>query len=245
MTRHEAVEDWVLYHVYNRGNNRQQLFFEEEDYQDFIAALRSCARHSEVEVPVYAIMPNHFHLIVQQRAGGNLSSMMERVATSAAMRFNEKYERIGHAFQGPYRYKSIAEDAIWYVACYVHLNPVRAGLASHPRAWKFSNYRDYADAEITFEYRAPGSSAELGKEYVKYVEEIVADRESERRFWRKIISLGNIGGNTGRYRRASAVPANSKVRDSTEPYSSSDRRKAISGSKRTYDLELHSPSARE
>lgn len=72
--------------------------------------------------------------------------MMGALATSAAKRYNLKYRHIGHLFQGPYRYNLVDPNSLWYVAAYVHLNPVRAGLAKQPEDWAYSNYREIAEA---------------------------------------------------------------------------------------------------
>lgn len=201
MYRAERVVDWVFYHVYNRGNNRQQLFFNHTDYAEFIGTLKSTARRYDIDVPIYTVMPNHYHMLVQQRSGGSLASMMEVLGTAIAMSFNERRHNIGHAFQGPYKYKSIGEEAIWHVASYIHLNPVRAGLTIHPADWGPSNYAAYSRSNLTSRHQLRGGIVEFGKDYVSFVEGIVADEGAMRDFWGRIKALGNIGGSTGRYHR--------------------------------------------
>ncbi|HUL43386.1 MAG TPA: transposase [Bacteroidota bacterium] len=145
MNREEPVEDNRHYHVYNRGNDRDRIFGDESDYIAFIRKMKSLAASLQVDVPVYALMPNHYHMIALQHAGGNLSKMMGALATSAAKRYNLKYRHIGHLFQGPFRYKPVPEKKLWSVACYIHLNPVTAKLVREPEEWEFSNYADYAE----------------------------------------------------------------------------------------------------
>ena len=145
MNREERVEDNQFYHVYNRGNDRERIFGDESDYHAFLQKMKSLASRHSVAVPIYVLMPNHYHLIAMQNTGGNLSQMMRALATSTAKRYNLKYGHIGHLFQGPFRRRLVTEDALWDVACYIHLNPVRAGLAKEPAEWRFSNFADYVE----------------------------------------------------------------------------------------------------
>ena len=165
MDRKEGIEDGQLYHVYNRGNDRSLIFGDKSDYGAFITKLKSLAVKHMVDVIVFTLMPNHYHLIVLQKPSGSLSSMMAALATSAATRFNLKYGHIGHLFQGPFKYKPVSEEALWYVACYVHLNPVRAGLVDRPDEWEFSNF-----AECLPRWRG----------YIEYVMEVLSDEKVEK-----------------------------------------------------------------
>jgi len=86
-------------------------------------------------------MPNHYHLILSQNTGGNLPQMMGTLATSVTKRFNLKYDRVGHLFQGPYKIKQIdTKEDLVEVARYMHLNPVFAKLVKTPEKWKYSSY---------------------------------------------------------------------------------------------------------
>jgi putative transposase len=188
MNRDEHIEDNLFYHVYNRGNDRERIFGDEADYAAFLTKLTSLAAQYNVAVPVYTLMPNHYHLIVQQQVGGNVSRMMGALATSASKRYNLKYGHIGHLFQGPFRYKIVSEDALWYVACYIHLNPVRAGLVKQPEEWRFSNFAELSK-------RFPSTMANpkqketfisVWQGYTAYVRDILKDEQMEKEFWAKV-----------------------------------------------------------
>ena len=87
-------------------------------------------------------MNNHYHLIVETPEG-NLSTGIRQLNGIYTQRFNKKYHRVGHLFQG--RFKAILVDKASYLLelCrYIVLNPVRAGLTHEPNEWRWSSYRD-------------------------------------------------------------------------------------------------------
>jgi len=116
----------------NRGNSRQEIFFNDEDREMFLSALAdSCDLHG-VHLIAYVLMPNHFHLIIQTE-NPNLSEFMRHFLVTYTVRINRKWGRTGHVFQG--RYKSLVIDEESYLlplSRYIHLNPVRAEGETQP-----------------------------------------------------------------------------------------------------------------
>ena len=191
MNRDEPIEDNVFYHVYNRGNDRRPIFGDESDYISFLQKMKALAIRYSVAAPVYTLMPNHYHLIARQAPGGNLSGMMGALATSAANRYNLKYGHVGHLFQGPFRYKPVDEDALWDVACYIHLNPVRAGLVEKPEDWKFSNFAEIKGPQmkVTFSQAEPEKKVTFTTDwrgYANYVAEILSNEEADKEFRKRM-----------------------------------------------------------
>ncbi|MEX2117040.1 MAG: transposase, partial [Bacteroidota bacterium] len=179
MNRDEPIEGNLFYHIYNRGNDRQRIFGDESDYFAFLKKMKSLAVQYSVAVPIYALMPNHYHLIALQNTSGNLSNMMGALATSAAKRYNLKFGHIGHLFQGPFRYKVVSEEFLWYVACYIHLNPVRAGLAKLPGEWPYSNFEDLCK-------RLKETCNSVWQGYPNYVYNVLKDDVLEKEFRAKV-----------------------------------------------------------
>ncbi len=139
-----AFEPGNFYHLYNRGNNRQTIFFERENYLHFLRLVRRYLTPEEVEILAYCLMPNHYHLLVHFKAG-NLSEQMKVLSLAYTKGMNVRYNRVGSLFQG--RFCSIQVDRESYLVHlvrYIHLNPVKVGLVMHPREWEFSSYREYA-----------------------------------------------------------------------------------------------------
>ncbi len=134
------------YHIYNRGNTRQNIFRREGDYDRLSKLLFiSNSVHSFnirdlgtkniyeidrekqlVNILAYCFMPNHFHLLLTPLEEDGISTFMLRLGTSYAMFFNKKYERSGSLFEGPFRSRFVHDDVyLRYLFAYIHLNPLK------------------------------------------------------------------------------------------------------------------------
>jgi len=131
------------YHVYNRGNNYEKVFFEEKNYEFFLKRLLEYFGNS-IALISYCLMPNHFHLICNIHENGSLEKAMQKLSTSYTKAINKSTNRVGHLFQGRYKSKLIpGNDYLLHLSRYIHLNPVRAKLLTKPEDWKYSSYREY------------------------------------------------------------------------------------------------------
>lgn len=118
----------ILHHVIARGIERHTIFREKRDYDDFLFRIETSLARSPNQIRAWALMPNHFHILIRSGAGG-LSRFMRRLMSGYAVAFNLRYRRSGYLFQN--RYKSIVceEEACFQeLVRYIHLNPLRAGL---------------------------------------------------------------------------------------------------------------------
>jgi putative transposase len=129
-------------HVFNRGNNRCDIFRAEKDYAVFLLALRDAALRLKVEIHSYTLMTNHFHLVATPRIATGLSDAMQVVGTKYVRYFNRRYTRTGRLFEGPFKNSVIETETYWFTCMrYVELNPVRAGLVVNPADYRWSSYR--------------------------------------------------------------------------------------------------------
>ena len=115
----------AFYHVISRGNERRPIFCDDSDRRAFLAILKDSLEIYNVILFCYVLMDNHFHLFLQTPQG-NLSEFMRQFNISYTSRFNRKYKRSGHLYQG--RYTSVVVDKDTYAVMlsrYIHLNPIR------------------------------------------------------------------------------------------------------------------------
>ncbi len=135
----------ILFHVINRGNNRQQLFQSESDYEEFLELIRRYKKKFAVRIYHYALMPNHIHLLVEPSKKGSLSSFMQGLTLAHTYRFHKRHSSSGHAWQG--RFKStVIETDEYFLECgrYIELNPVRAQIVDCVSQYPWSSYRAHA-----------------------------------------------------------------------------------------------------
>lgn len=118
----------VLHHVMIRGIERREIFRDNQDRDDLLNRLAALLPETQTACYAWALIPNHAHFLF--RTGGTpLSSLMRRLLTGYAVTFNRRHRRHGQLLQN--RYKSIVCQEDVYsqeLVCYIHLNPVRAGL---------------------------------------------------------------------------------------------------------------------
>lgn len=135
----------AFYHVTSRGNEQKDIFKSEADREKFLFYLASARERYGAVIHAYCLMTNHYHLMLETPLG-NLSRIMKHINSSYTTYFNIKRKRAGHLLQG--RYKAILVEADTYAAelsRYIHLNPVRAGMAKSPEDYRWSSYRFYTE----------------------------------------------------------------------------------------------------
>ncbi|MFC5080308.1 Transposase IS200 like protein [Vibrio thalassae] len=130
----------ALYHVTSRGNARQPIYLEEQDFDLFLEVLAKVCERFNWVVHSYCLMTNHYHLLLET-PDGNLSKGMRQLNGVYTQRFNRKHRRVGHLYQG--RYKAILVDKESYlleVGRYILLNPIRAHMVDSPAEYQWSSW---------------------------------------------------------------------------------------------------------
>lgn len=135
-------------HVVQRGNNRGQVFFRPGDAQVYLGWLQEAVEKHRVAVHAYVLMTNHIHLLVSPETAHDLPRAMRYVNWRYSRYANDSQERTGSIWEGRYRASLIEADS-YFFACmrYIELNPVRAGLAKHPRDYRWSSYKANAEGK--------------------------------------------------------------------------------------------------
>lgn len=133
-------------HVIQRGNNRQDIFFAAEDRQRYRDWLAEASASNGLAVHAYVFMTNHVHLLVTPRMPDSLPRVMQSLGRRYVRYVNAAYRRTGTLWEGRYRAAPIDSEAYFLACCrYIELNPVRAGMAAHPRDYPWSSYPAHAD----------------------------------------------------------------------------------------------------
>ncbi|HOB11760.1 MAG TPA: transposase [Syntrophomonadaceae bacterium] len=132
-----------IYHVVLRGVNRQNIFYDEDDYQRFLEILAQKKIEAQYKIYGYCLMNNHVHLLVHE-GKDSISRIMSRIGTSYAWWYNRKYNRIGHVFQGRFGSECVEDDAyLLTVVRYIHHNPVKAKIVKSPEDYPWSSIQAY------------------------------------------------------------------------------------------------------
>lgn len=176
MSRSIIFEPNEYYHLYNRGTEKRNIFSNKKDYERFSALLYLCNNNVSVHISnnkgltlvellsiernkplvkigVYCLMPNHFHLLVEENITGGISRFMQKLLTGYTMYFNTKYERSGTLFQGTFKARHVRDERyLFHLISYIHLNPVKFidpywkenGIANRKIAEEYLNHYLYS-----------------------------------------------------------------------------------------------------
>ena len=132
-------------HVFHRGHNRCPLFHGRPDYQRFLTLLISAAQHHGVDVHIFALMMNHYHLIATPSSALALPRAMKQLHGDYVRYYNHKHQRRGTLWDGRYHAKNIKDERYWWTcARYIERNPIEACLIDSPEEYEWSSYRVYA-----------------------------------------------------------------------------------------------------
>lgn len=138
----------VTQHVIQRGNNRQAIFFEREDYRLYLALLREFSAAFSCDIHAYVLMTNHVHLLVTPQQENGLSQMMQFIGRRYVRHVNDTYQRSGTLWEGRFRASMLDSDA-YLMACmrYIELNPLRARMVRKVENYPWSSYHRNALGE--------------------------------------------------------------------------------------------------
>lgn len=138
-----------IYHVMVRGINKQDIFHCDKDREKYMGIIDKYKEICQFELYGYCLMSNHVHLLIKE-GQQTISQIMLRLGTSYAHWYNQKYERIGHLFQGRFKSEIVEDDRYLLVVLrYIHQNPTKAGLVKTPKDYRWSSYSDYINMETT------------------------------------------------------------------------------------------------
>lgn len=209
----------AIWHVTSRGNERCEIFRDDQDRERFLAVLGHVVKVFRWRVHAYVLMGNHYHLLIETPEP-TLSRGMRQLNGVYTQSFNRRHERVGHLLQG--RFKAILvekESHLLELARYVVLNPVRAGIAATAGRWRWSSYRATAGLgqtpawlETQWTLAQFGPRGETRRRYREFVAQGKGSRYAP---WEELVSQIYLGGEE--FRRGVQAMVSTGTRSSQIP----------------------------
>jgi len=178
--RADAFIQGGYYHVYNRGANRNLIFFSDDDFLCCLGLIKQYARHYQITVIAYCLLSNHYHFLLRQDGPAPVSKFIGVIFNSYVQSLNLRMERSGTLFEGRFKHRRVNDETYLLNLCrYIHANPVLHGIVDDPAMWQFSNYLEWVGqrpgnlvdrAFITKYFDSPAA-------YELYVLEYLRERE--------------------------------------------------------------------
>lgn len=129
----------IPYHITQRGNRRETVFFCNDDRQAYLEDLRHYANRHVLEILAYCLMDNHVHLVAVPGTVESLQRALKPVHLLHAQRINQEKEWCGHLWQDRFFSSALDQRHLWAAIRYVELNPVRAGLVRRAEQFRWSS----------------------------------------------------------------------------------------------------------
>lgn len=142
-----------FYHIYNRGNNKQKIFFTDANYQFFLKKIKK-EISARCDLICYCLMPNHYHFMIyfdqrheNFREAIKMHDLERKIGTlqsSYTRAINNQEGRVGSLFQAKFKVIEII-DTTQAINCfnYIHRNPLKAGLVEDITLWRYSSFNEY------------------------------------------------------------------------------------------------------
>jgi putative transposase len=144
------VDDGLVYHVINRGNNRQPVFHDEGDFVAFLDAVADLKERKSFALYGYCLMENHIHLLIRP-GESSISRIVQSLLVSHTQRYHRYHNSSGHVWQGRFKSPVIQDDEhLLTVLRYIEANPVRAGLVKHADKYRWSSFACHGNGRADF-----------------------------------------------------------------------------------------------
>ena len=145
----------------NRGHNRDRVFDEDSDCEIFLNIVRKASERRDLDVHGFALMRNHFHLLVTPNSTDSISKALGESEARYARYYNRKHKRIGSVWNARYNPVPIETEWQWLVCLrYIELNPVRAGIVNDPAEGRWTSYAVHATGSASYPWLAGHSVLE-------------------------------------------------------------------------------------
>jgi putative transposase len=133
----------AMYHITARGNRKDVMFYEKDDYLYYLRLLGKAQTLYPFKLHSYCLMPNHIHLLIETEKHSP-STIIHYIHSLYARYFNNKHQLLGHLFEKRFDDKLIKDwKHMMDTSRYIHLNPVKAGLVKKPEKYPWSSYKAF------------------------------------------------------------------------------------------------------
>lgn len=140
------ISSTKVYHIILRGNDRQDIFWDEQDYHKFLKIIKSLKEKYQYDTYAYCLMSNHVHLVICDK-NMQLSKIMQSITISYASYFTKKYNKVGHLFQNRFLSKNVeTKEYLCRLCRYIHQNPLKARIST-TEDYKWSSYHEFIYGE--------------------------------------------------------------------------------------------------
>lgn len=131
----------VPYHITQRGNYDQDVFESDQDKQVYLEFFEQYRKEHKLKVYAWVLMDNHVHFVVEPRDLISIAKVFNNTHMRYSQYFNKKKGVQGHLWQGRFYSCPMDKEHLYEALRYVELNPVRAGLVSHPKDYGYCSSR--------------------------------------------------------------------------------------------------------
>lgn len=184
-----------IYHVYNRGCEKREIFLQPRDFKRFqptfyyyqylgpkisfsklpkkkLNSFQPTPESKLVEIISFVLMPNHFHFIVKQLKENGISIFLSQLSNSYTKYFNKKINRVGPLFQGVFKSVLVeSNEQLIHLSRYIHLNPVVSGLSPNLKTYKWSSYHEYIGQPVLCLTQPVLESFSSQQKYIEFLED--------------------------------------------------------------------------
>ena len=181
------ISNTKVYHIILRGNDKQDIFYDKQDYEKFKNEVIKAKDKYQCELYAYCLMNNHVHLVIYDKES-KISKIIQSISIAYSSYFSKKYEKVGHLFQNRFLSKCVENDRYLLNLCnYIHQNPLKAKISTMEK-YTWSSYREYQSGisritDITKIYSFFDNNYEKAKN--KFME--FSEKEIEDKFKNKYI----------------------------------------------------------
>src|SRR5712692_2837192 len=197
------IADGLIYHALNRGNNRDTVFGGPADFRAFLRALAQTQLRYPFCLYGYALITNHFHLLLEPEAGQSISRILQSLTVAHTWRHHRHHGTVGHVWQGRFKSPVIQDDDhLLVVLRYIEANPLRARMVTDLKDYPWTSYaahglghKDPLLSEVPVWPRLGGTEIARQAYWRRWVHEPLTERELAA--LRRSVTTGRPFGNPG------------------------------------------------